>query len=207
MEDLCCPFCGFKADTNYSLMVGALLVLSTGNPADNGQYHLESLHAEGESPFMVKNDCSETGPLLVTPEATETIDNGPEFVDCPRESCGEIILLTELESHLSLHEIEDSEDEDNVSWKANPSKRARTTDSEPEVNFDTRLAPALRNLAGVRHLNSSPSSERQSSAKSGWRELLNMGGSRHEPRASSETPKSHRRLGVSFQLLLPLANH
>lgn len=156
---------------------------------------------------MVKNDCSGTALLSVTPEATDAIENSLEFVDCPRESCGEIILLTELESHLSLHEIEDSGGEDDVFEDANPSKRARTTDSKPELNFDTRLPPALRNLVGIRHLNSSSSSDHQSSAKSGWRELLNMTSSRHEPRASFENPKSHRRLGVSFKSLLPLANH
>lgn len=154
----------------------------------------------------MKNDCSASGLLSVTPEPAGATDNGLEFVDCPRESCGEIILLTELESHLSLHEIEDSEDEDDVSRDTNPSKRARTTESEPEMNFDTRLPPALRNLGGIRPLKSS-SSDRQSSAKAGWRELLNMTGSRHESRAPFEAPKSQRRLGVSFKALFQLVNH
>ena len=156
---------------------------------------------------MVRNDLDGSGQLSGTLEAAEANEDGLKFADCPRESCGEIILLTELENHLSLHDIEDKEDEDNESQDPNRSKRGRTADSEPEVSFNTRLAPALRNLGGHGHLNLSSSPDRQVSAKVRWRERLNMSGSWHERRASPEPKKSHRRLGVSFIICFSLIIH
>ena len=146
----------------------------------------------------MKNDSGGSGQLSATSEAAEATKDELDLVDCPKESCGEIILLTDLESHLSLHDIEENKVEDDAIQDSNPSKRGRTTDSESEASFDTRLPPALRNLGGgYGHLKSSSSSDRQFSARAAWRELLNMPSSRHEARASPNPRKLHRRPGVS----------
>ncbi len=159
---------------------------------------MESLHPEGESPFMVKDDLGpsekNSGPL----EAPETPEDHLEFVDCPRENCGEIIMLTELESHLSMHDIENDEEAKQLHPNPNPNKRTRAPDFESEPKFDTRLPPALRNLAAQESPISSSSSNRQAVAKAGWRELFNLPSSKAKLQMSPESKRSHRRLGVSF---------
>jgi hypothetical protein len=126
----------------------------------------------------------------------ETSEDELNFVECPVDDCGETILLTELESHVLMHDIENNNNNDTSCPDSHRNKRVRNTDTEAGLGFDTRLPPALRNINGHQQSSHTGSPDRQESAKAGWRELLNMPGSRHEPRASSDSIKSHRRLGV-----------
>lgn len=147
---------------------------------------------------MVKDDFTPSEQVLGPHEAVGASEDHLEFVDCPRENCGETIMLTELESHMSMHDIENSNEEENLHLDSNPNKRIRGSDSESEPKFDTRLPPALRNLAAHDSPTSSSSSNRQAIAKAGWRELLNMPSSRAKVQISPESKRPHRRLGVSF---------
>jgi zinc finger-containing ubiquitin peptidase 1 len=159
---------------------------------------LESVHPEGESPFMVKDGFTPSEQLSGPHEPIESSEGHLEFVDCPRQNCGETIMLTELESHMSMHDIENGNEEQNVHQDSNPNKRIRASDSESEPKFDTRLPPALRNLAAHDSPISSSSSSRQAIAKAGWRELLNMPSSRAKVQMSLESKRPLRRLGVSL---------
>jgi hypothetical protein len=57
------------------------------------------LHAEGESPFIVKDK------KYTSPYTSEEMDG---YTACPVEGCGEDILFTDLESHMELHGAEGS---------------------------------------------------------------------------------------------------
>lgn len=146
---------------------------------------------------MVKDNAASSEQLSGQLEALEASENNPEFLDCPRENCGETIMLTELESHMLMHDIENSNDEEILHQDLSRNKRSRADESESEAEpkFDTRLPPALRNLGALDPLTSS-SSDRQAIAKAGWREFLNMTSPKGKPQISSESKRPHRRLGV-----------
>jgi zinc finger-containing ubiquitin peptidase 1 len=158
---------------------------------------VESFHPEGESPFMVKDDFTPSEKVSGPHEAVEASKGHREFVDCPRENCGETIMFAELESHIVMHDIENN-NEENLHQDPNPNKRIRASDSKSEPKFDTRLPPALRNLAANDSPISPSSSNRQAIAKAGWRGLLNMPGLRAKAQISPESKRPHRRLDVSF---------
>jgi zinc finger-containing ubiquitin peptidase 1 len=147
---------------------------------------------------MVKDDLAPSGQISGQPNALDASDDHSEFVDCPRENCGETIMLTELESHMSMHDVESSSDDESFKQDLSRNKRTRVDESEleSEPKFDTRLPPALRNIDVPDVPTSSSSSDRQAVAKAGWRELLNMTGSRSKPQTSVESKRPHRRLGV-----------
>jgi zinc finger-containing ubiquitin peptidase 1 len=150
---------------------------------------------------MVKDSFNPSEQASGSHEAVETFESHLEFVDCPRENCGETIMLTELESHMSMHVVENNNEEENLNQDPNSNKRIRASDSESEPKFDTRLPPALRNLATHEPPISSSSSNRQAIAKAGWRKLLNMPSSRAKAQMSPESKRPHRRLGVSVSFL------
>jgi hypothetical protein len=141
-------------------------------------------------------------------EPAESFEGHLEYVDCPRENCGEIIRLAELDTHMSMHDIENNNEEENFHQDPNTNKRPRASDCESEPKFDTRLPPALRNLAAPKSSISSSSSNRQAIAKAGWRKLFNMSGSKAKSQRSPGSKRPHRRLGVSFLASLdkPVAN-
>jgi zinc finger-containing ubiquitin peptidase 1 len=156
---------------------------------------------------MVKDDFNPSEKASQSPGTPDSSSSQQEFVDCPRENCGEAIMLTELESHMSMHDVENN-DEENLYHDCNTNKRPRASDSESESKFDTRLPPALRNLAASESTASSSSSKRRAMAKAGWRELFNLQGSRAKTQTSAESKRPHRRLGVSFLVCSsrPVAN-
>jgi zinc finger-containing ubiquitin peptidase 1 len=157
---------------------------------------------------MVEDDFSPSEKASGLLEPAESSEGHLEFVDCPRENCGETIILAELESHMSMHNIENNNEEENFHQDPNTNKRPRTSDYESEPKFDTRLPPALRNLAAPKSPISSSSSNRQAIAKAGWRKLFNMSGSKAKSQKSRGPKRPHRRLGVSFLACLdkPVAN-
>jgi hypothetical protein len=147
---------------------------------------------------MVKEGFTPSEQATGSQEGIEAFDDQLEFVDCPRENCGETVTLTELESHMSMHDIENNNEEESLNQDPNPNKTIRAPDSESEPKFDTRLPPALRNLGTSDPPIASSSSNRQAIAKARWRELLNMPSSRAKVQMSPEPKRPHRRLGVSL---------
>jgi hypothetical protein len=117
-------------------------------------------------------------------------DRNEEYVNCPVEGCGEALLLTELESHIEMHE-EEQDTGDDDSHRA--SKKIKV---EPKIEaaFDTKLSSSLRNLDDGDDQRAA--SDKQTTAKAAWRALLKM------PDASSKLTsppsKTRRRLGVSL---------
>jgi uncharacterized lipoprotein len=147
---------------------------------------METVHPEdGESPFIVKDDAS-----IAALMACDNDDRTEQYVNCPVEGCGEALLLTELESHIEMHE-EEQDTRDDASNRA--SKKVKMEPPTQEA-FDTKLSSALRNLDdGDEHI----ASDRQSTAKATWKSLLKMPdvSSKH---SSPPSKTARRRLGVSL---------
>jgi len=118
-----------------------------------------------------------------------------------REGCGEAVLLSDLETHMSMHDVEDPDGEDIACQNPISNKRTRTAASDSEQIFDTRLPPALRNLKTDDVSPARSPSDRQAGAKAGWRDILNMSGLRHAVNVSPESKKSERRLGVGMSIV------
>lgn len=164
---------------------------------------METLHPEGESPFVVEEDKASDNP-----EAAEDIS----YVECPVDSCGELLLLQELEYHLELHSEESG---DHLQDPA-PDKRPGTPPSGP--------SRAHREAERHRRSDVEPEhSDRQTKAISTWKRLLRMPGSSSTHRIMS-SKRSHddktgvhstrgKRLGVSSHdsqppsMVLGSANH
>lgn len=155
---------------------------------------METQHPEGgESPFIVKDDASVTALL--------DLDNSQDedYVCCPVEGCGEALLLTELESHIEMHEEEQDSPESDDALRS--SKRVKLT---PEIGetFDTKLSYALRNLSddegyeerAERRVPEEHSSDRHAKSKAAWGSLLKMPKSSSQPATKANTAR--RRLGV-----------
>lgn len=160
---------------------------------------METVHPEdGESPFVVKDDAS------ITALGAFDDDVDDEYASCPVEGCGEALLLTELQSHIEMHE-EEQDSADDVSSRS--SKKLRL---EPGIAaaFDTKLSHALRNLEDVNQQprSESPSTDRQAATKAAWKCILKMPDSSSKAAQvapASKTPR--RRLGVSLLFHAPIS--
>lgn len=67
---------------------------------------METIHPEGDSPFIVKDDEDKTSDIGygATFQASSLQNN---FVECNVDGCGEGILIAELGAHLDLHAAQD----------------------------------------------------------------------------------------------------
>jgi hypothetical protein len=152
--------------------------------------HMETRHPEGDdSVFM--DDAS------IAAVMSMNMDEGkdPDFAPCPIDGCGEIILLTELDNHIDMHEMENQDAEQDVMLNAKENEMV-----DPSASFDTKISHELRNLHAQSPPTSKTLSERQENAKAAWSEILNMP---QAPASSSPSLKEKikgkgRRLGVSI---------
>ena len=160
---------------------------------------METRHPEGgESPFIVKDDASVAAVLSMGRGGEEE----PDFACCPIDSCGEVILLTELDSHIEMHDMESQDiDQDAVS-------RSKDYEMEDAVqtSFDTKISHELRNLHVQAPSIENDLSEQQASAKAAWKEILKMPQAPPKPLPSpnGKSKGPLRRLGVSISRIVPL---
>lgn len=153
---------------------------------------METLHPEGDSPFVVKDDASIAAVLALE------YDESPEeaaYTSCPVEGCGEQLLWEEMDSHLELHTAEQDSSDD----RGHDSKRLKL---EPgiDASFDTKLSHALRNIGDDDDDVSgtpSPERERQAAAKDIWKALLKMPETSSKKVIASTSATVKRKLGVS----------
>ncbi|KAK3997450.1 peptidase family C78-domain-containing protein [Cladorrhinum sp. PSN332] len=139
-----CPFCGWKTEggerDTYEMML-----------------HVETMHSEGASPFVVKGD-PDNGRDSYPGAKTEE----PLYAECEVEGCGELILLDQLDYHLELHSDETGEQVDTP-------EKSKASSSAPSRSH--------REAERERHRRSSRDPEaaaRQSKAVSFWKNLLKM---------------------------------
>ncbi|KAG4034044.1 hypothetical protein MFRU_003g00220 [Monilinia fructicola] len=119
VPDILCPFCGYKTESEYQIML-----------------HMETLHAEGESPFVAKDSASVIA--MVDPDDID-------YADCPVDGCGEMVLFSELDSHIEMHGEEDGDMELNIPISQN-SRKGDASDVGKDASFGTKLSHALRNI-------------------------------------------------------------
>lgn len=148
---------------------------------------METLHAEGESPFAVRDDASIAAVLAL--EYGQDL----EYSCCPVEGCGEQILFAEFDSHLELHSAEQDTGDD----CSHVSKKQRL-DPEIEASFDTKLSHALRHIGEDDDVPESSTPERQASAKAVWKGLLKMPETSPKKIIANASKSARRRLGVTF---------
>jgi hypothetical protein len=201
-----CPFCGFKPDSEYQIMVSTCALIPLPLQLLNtSKLHMETYHTEdGPSPFVVKDDDASIAAIM------SLADEEARYAACPVEGCGEAVLLTELDSHIEMHGAEKiGEDPSETESEEEPQAKKAKLSEESQASFGTKLSHALRNLGDEEKSSSgSPPSDRQAKAKSQWKGILNM----PEPASSSESKgassdaakkstSTRRRLGVSLSFL------
>jgi zinc finger-containing ubiquitin peptidase 1 len=147
---------------------------------------METRHPEGESPFVLKEDNA--------PENIEAAED-VSYVECPVDSCGEVLLVQELDYHLELH----SEESGDHLQDPGPDTKAETPPSGPSRTH--------REAERHRRSDHEPErSDRQTKAISAWKRLLKMPGSSthrtllskrsHDDKTSGHSSRG-KRLGVS----------
>lgn len=87
-----CPFCGFHAESTYIMLL-----------------HVEEQHAEGQSPFVVRDQAS-TG--------SDSSFGEKSYAQCPVDGCEEILAVAELDDHLDLHIAEQDPRDDAREYQA-----------------------------------------------------------------------------------------
>jgi hypothetical protein len=157
------------------------------------KYHMEDLHSEGNSPFIPTEADPTDVPQREHPSRSSQAMEDIGYVECPISECGETVPLADLDGHLELHSMEESDRDSHVDGTALKLEGAM----EPaDSKFDTSLPTALRNLNG----DSGPqlsAADRQDKAKESWREILNMPKSIVAPQVSPKAKSGKVRLGVS----------
>lgn len=185
-----CPFCEFTDADMYILLL-----------------HIETLHSEGESPFVVRENQeeSQTGLLQDRPNSDETssatkAEDGSDeedYVTCPEAECGEAVLLSEIEIHMDMHLAEKmtADDEmENDDYDSRRHNRKVKTGHHNHGSFDTESSSS-------RHLTKSPPTVYSSNPR-GWRTfLIGTGSSKTYVRPKERDNVGPERLGVC--LLFP----
>lgn len=155
---------------------------------------MEDLHSEGNSPFIP----TDAHPLDATQEehpsrSSQAMDD-IGYVECPISECGETVPMAELDGHLELHSMEESDRDSHVdspAWKWEGA--TEPTDSK----FDISLPTALRNLDEGSDPSLLSAADRQAKAKESWRGILNMPKSIVTPHVATKSKSGKGRLGVS----------
>lgn len=155
---------------------------------------MEDLHSEGNSPFIPTDahpvDATQEEHPSRSSQAMEDIG----YVECPISECGETVPMAELDGHLELHSMEESDRDshvDSLAWKWEGA-------TEPaDSKFDTSLPTALRNLDESSDPTLLSAADSQAKAKESWKGILNMPKSIVAAQVSTKPKSGKGRLGVS----------
>ncbi|KAK0635188.1 peptidase family C78-domain-containing protein [Bombardia bombarda] len=172
-----CPFCGWELD------------------ASKGEYamllHMDTLHPEGVSPFAAVAD-----PDAADLDANPDSEDDAQYVECPIESCGEALLLAEMEYHLDLHAQEEA-DVSSTSPKQHGDHHRPPKPTTTPTPSSTPSSSLGAHREGHRHRHSgspdwrSPSST-QAKAISMWKTIFRIPGSTVAASSSFSSSPRHR---------------
>ncbi|KAK1770663.1 DUF1671-domain-containing protein [Phialemonium atrogriseum] len=131
-----CPFCGYKAaEGEYAMLL-----------------HMETFHAESQSSLDLNGEAS--------PGKFEE----SEYIECPIEGCGEVLLLDEMDFHVELHaqeaELYSEPQELPASFKAEGPTPGPSRSRSPPPAVSSRQQTAIH---AWRNLLAMPSSKRGAS--------------------------------------------
>lgn len=154
---------------------------------------MEIQHPDGEaSPFLVKDDASVAAVLSLGWEG-----NGDHnFASCPIGGCGEIILITELDNHIEMHDMEGQDVDQEIA-------SATTVGQAPHAPFDTKFSGELRNLDARVSPPGKILLKRQENAKVAWKGLFRKPetGLKLATALEGKATRAYRRLGVNASRL------
>ncbi|KAF5879623.1 putative peptidase family c78 protein [Botrytis fragariae] len=166
-QEMLCPFCGFKTESEYQIML-----------------HLETLHAEGQSPFVAKDSASVV--------AMVNQDN-VNYADCPIDGCGEMVLFDELDNHVEMHGEEDGNMD--LDTPASGSSRQEVKNGAgKDASFGTKLTHALRNIDHGHDYEPREPPPAQAGTKA-WRDILKMPDITLKSQSKPPPAKGTRQLG------------
>lgn len=183
-----CPFCDYTTRDHYFLL-----------------QHVETVHPEGTSPFVVNEDA--TGEGMETDVRESTRESSPEYIEC---QCGEFCILAEFESHLEMHYAEGtgieensrtSSDSDAPTSKLDHVKAASPAmEISPPLTLQSVVSASSKSSSGksvVRYRSRNTSHKNQNSVMD-FVDMLRPS-TAPPPRkvAGSSRPEGHQRLGVS----------
>jgi hypothetical protein len=182
---------------------------------------METLHAEGESPFVVREGVAaqEADQSAIMVPGDDDADSSVKYEMCQVDGCDEWLLATEMEDHLQLHVDEAELDSISTAPKGDATAASsRVTDLDtsadghytpaartPLANAEPSIAPRHRSHDKLSQPNpprkDSPT-RRQAHAINIWRNILNMPLAKNKATPPSEIPAVQtrgKRLGVSSQ--------
>lgn len=186
-----CPFCPFADFESYAVIE-----------------HVECCHPEtGESPFVVRQDeVLSRSDTVYNEMLTRTLSENPsqdeEYFEC---DCGEVIRLLDINSHMALHEFEET------AGTEDPSTAILRRDKLPSVDdlqvalispadnttFPPKPASSKSQKRGSRGVN-----HRSHHGQHGARDLVDVifapKSSRSRPKKTTARDDKPRRLGVRY---------
>jgi len=140
---LTCPFCDFTDSDSYFLI-----------------QHVEFLHSEGDSPFVVREDSSnfptdDGGNAGNSDNVIPPMETGSDYVECPHQ-CGEAVPAAELSNHIDFHIAEGMALEDAGGELELSNGACNDAQSAEDIasHFNTDLPKSLRNRAQTRNSSS-----------------------------------------------------
>ncbi|KAI9721476.1 MAG: hypothetical protein M1812_002238 [Candelaria pacifica] len=118
--------------------------------------HVETLHSEGDSPFLARDsdepEPGSKGQIHAPLDSMTVSPNGvqDEYVECHVEGCGETLLLSEVAEHLDMHTTETTTLDGPGDEPKDDEALSKTPELSDEVGlrFSTRLPECLRNYDG-----------------------------------------------------------
>ncbi|KAL2019963.1 hypothetical protein VTK56DRAFT_8963 [Thermocarpiscus australiensis] len=171
-ETMDCPFCGWQSRAGEQEML----------------LHMETLHAEGDSPFVVHQDKEDN--TFDSNGAAEDV----QYAECPVEGCGELLLLQEIDYHLELHAEESG---DHLQETSAPAPEQTV----PPAPSPSGTSSAHRETVGHRRSDDgTETSSRQAKAILAWKRLLRMPGS-SSTRRGSPSRRHHDEKGTTVGAL------
>ena len=181
-----CPFCPFKNHDSY-------LVVE----------HVECCHPEnGESPFNVKEDEGMSrlagGHREEVANASDSPGQDDEYFEC---DCGEVVILPEMNSHLILHESEETTVDEAVPATILPRDKSALRNGEdlslaPMADVAIHPSKSSSSKSHARHRSRASSHKIIHGVKDLGGVLLGPESLPLQPKSARAKHKAPRRLGV-----------
>lgn len=181
-----CPFCPFKNHDSYLVME-----------------HVECCHPEnGESPFNVIEDEGMSrlagGHREEAASASDAPGQDDEYFEC---DCGEVVILPEMNSHLILHESEETTVDEAVPAAILPRGKSALRNDEdlslgPMADVGIHSSKSLSSKSHVRHRSRASSHKNLHGVKDFVGVLLGSDSLPSQSKSARAKITAPRRLGV-----------
>ncbi|KAK3373980.1 peptidase family C78-domain-containing protein [Lasiosphaeria ovina] len=148
---------------------------------------MESMHAEGESPFVALDDDNASGSSVAPANDSDYGGEASPYVECPVETCSHVMRHEEMDAHLEHHAKDFASAAADAAAPSNavPAAHDHDPDHGRGASHPTGSPPSpgrSKSARGVGRHHHTPErkserSSRQATAISAWKLLLRMPGS------------------------------